>query len=226
MRTMRKIATVALACIMMASTANAPVSAAKKVTVKKVTVSSSISGNKSTVYVAKGKKASLKTTVTVTPNKSANKGVTYTSKNKKIATVSSQGVITGKKAGTTKITVTSAKNTAKKATITVKVMGAAVSKVKMNKKKATIKIGDTLTLKATVTAGSKACKKVAWKTSKKKVATVTKSGVVKGVSAGTATITAQAIDGSGKKATCKVTVSNAVNMKTMDVLNLPSVTFT
>ena len=45
-----------------------------------------------------------------------------------------------------------------------------------------------------------------WKSSNTKVATVTSKGVVKAKKAGTVTITATAKDGSGKKATCKVTV--------------------
>ena len=225
MRSMKKVVAVALVSAMMATSVNAPVSAAKKVNVKKVTVESSISGNKKTVYVAKGKKVKLKATVKVTPNKKKNKGVKYVSKSKKIATVDKKGVITGKKAGTTKITVTSVKNKKKKATITVKVTKAPVKKVTMSKKKATIKLGDSLTLKAKVKAGKGACKNVVWKTSKKKVATVTKKGVVKAVGAGTATITAKAIDGSGKKATCKVTVQDSVNLGAMDVLNAQTITF-
>ena len=78
--------------------------ASKKVTVKKVTSVNSLTGSR-TIYLAKGKKAALKTTVAVTPNTSANKKVTYKSSNKKVATVTSKGVIKGKKAGTAKITV-------------------------------------------------------------------------------------------------------------------------
>lgn len=46
--------------------------------------------------------------------------------------------------------------------------------------------------------------KITWKTSNKKVVTITAKGKIKGVKAGTATITATASN--GKKATCKVTV--------------------
>ena len=111
--------------------------------------------------------------------------------------------------GKTKITVTSAKNKAKKATIKVVVQKIAAKKVKLSVSKLTLAVGKTKKLKATVTP-KKASKKIEWTSSKKKVATVSSAGVVKGKKAGTATITAKAADGSGKKATCKVTVGNGI----------------
>lgn len=74
----------------------------------------------------------------------------------------------------------------------------AATKIKINKKKATIYVGKTVQLKV---KGTK--KKVTWKSSNKKIATVTSKGKVKGVANGSATITAKL----GKKSyTCKVTV--------------------
>ena len=185
---------------------------AKKVKVKKVTVTAP-SGK--TAYVAKGKKVSLTATVKVTPNKKANKKVTYKSANKKIATVSRKGVLKGVKAGKTKVTVTSKKNSKKKATIKVVVKKAAVKKVKLNAKTVNLAVGGKKTLKATVTPKKNTSSKIAWSSSKKKVATVSSKGVVKGKSEGTATITAKAADGSGKKATCKVQVGAGISAVTV-----------
>lgn len=182
-------------------------SAKKKVKVKKVTVTAP-SGK--TAEVAKGKKIKLTATVKVKPNKKANKKVTYKSANKKIATVNKKGQVKGVKVGKTKITVTSTKNKKKKATIKVVVKKAAVKKVKLNAKKATLAVGAKKTLKATVTPKKNVSKKIAWSSSKKKIATVSAKGVVKGKKEGTATITAKAADGSGKKATCKVTVGAGI----------------
>lgn len=180
---------------------------AKKVKVKKVTVTAPAG---TTAYVAQGKKVKLSATVKVTPNKGANKKVTYKSANSKIASVNAKGQVKGVKAGTTKITVVSKKNSKKKATIKVVVKKAAAKKVAINTKKATIAVGATKKLTAKVTPKKNVCTKVQWTTSKQKVATVTAKGVVKGVSEGTATITATAADGSGKKATCKVTVGAGI----------------
>lgn len=51
---------------------------------------------------------------------------------------------------------------------------------------------------------------VAWKSSDAKVASVDASGQVTGLKKGKTTITATAVDGSGKKATCEVNVANLV----------------
>lgn len=111
----------------------------------------------------------------------------------------------GKKAGTAKITVASAKNSKKKAVITVKVMKGKVTSIKFGKKSATLKVGDSTKLKPTVKVSTGGSKDVVWTTSNKKVATV-KNGTVKAVKEGAATITVKAADGTGKKAVCKVTV--------------------
>ncbi len=74
----------------------------------------------------------------------------------------------------------------------------AKSKIKLNKKKVTLQVGKSVTLKV---KGTK--KKVTWKSSKKKVATVSKKGKVKAKKVGKAKITAKV---AGKKLVCKVTV--------------------
>ena len=161
----------------------------------------------------KGKTFTLKSKVTVTGK--ASKKVTYKTSNKKIATVNAKGKITAKKKGTAKIYVISKADKKKKCTITVTV-GTPVTKVKLNKTKSTMTIGKKQTLKATVTPKKASSKAVVWKSSNKKVATVTSKGVVKAKKAGTVTITATAKDGSGKKASCKVTVKKASAAKPVD----------
>ena len=69
---------------------------------------------------------------------------------------------------------------------------------KLNKKKATVKVGKSVKLKVKNTS-----KKVTWSSSNKKVAKVTKAGKVTGVKAGKATIKAKV---GGKTLKCKVTV--------------------
>ena len=155
----------------------------------------------------KGKTFTLKSKVTVTGK--ASKKVTYKTSNKKIATVNAKGKITAKKKGTAKIYVISKANKKKKCTITVTV-GTPVTKVKLNKTKSTMTVGNKQPLKATVTPKKASNKAVVWKSSNTKVATVSGKGVVKAKKAGTVTITATAKDGSGKKATCKITVKNKV----------------
>ena len=157
---------------------NASDAQAKKASVKKVTASAPSGKN---VYVAKGKKVKITTTVKVKPNKKANKKVTYKSANKKIATVSAKGVVKGVKAGKTKITITSKKNKKKKTVLKVYVKKAAVKKVKINSKNFVLSAGGTKKLTAKVTPKKNVYKKVVWTSSNKKVATVTSKGVVKGL---------------------------------------------
>lgn len=77
--------------------------------------------------------------------------------------------------------------------------------VKLNKSKATIYVGETLTLKLT---GTK--KAVKWSSSDKTVATVSSKGKVTAKSEGNVTITAKV---QSKKYTCKVTVKETVTVK-------------
>ena len=147
--------------------------------------------DKKTAAVYTGKTVTLKAT---SNDKDAK--ATFTSSNTKVATVSSTGVVKGVKAGTATITASygNAKATCK---VTVK-----ASTIKFAKKTATVYTGKTVTVKATATPSAT----IKYTSSNTKVATVnSKTGAVKGLKAGTVTITAT----SGKlKATYKLTVKN------------------
>ena len=110
----------------------------------------------------------------------------------------------------TKVTYTYNCGNNKTATFTI-VAKRMVTKLTLNKTKATLNPVDTLTLKATVTPSNATNKAVTWKSSNTKVATVSSSGKVTAKAAGTATITCTAKDGSGKSATCKITVRKYTN---------------
>lgn len=139
-------------------------------------------------------KASTTLKVTITPSKATNKSLVWSSSNKKVATVK-DGKITAKSVGTTTITVKTQDGSNKKAICKI-----TVADIKLNKTKATLKKGKSLTLKATVSGKSK---KVTWKSSNSKIATVSQTGNVTAKKAGTATITAKA---NGVTTTFKVTV--------------------
>lgn len=83
---------------------------------KKAIKTTKISGLKNAYSLKKGKKLTLKPVITPI---TSNQKITYKTSNKKVATVSPKGVITGKKKGTTRITVKSGSKT-KVVKITVK----------------------------------------------------------------------------------------------------------
>ena len=82
-----------------------------------------------------------------------------------------------------------------------------VSSITLSTSSLSLTEGDTSTLTATVSPSNATNKELTWSSTNTKVATVNSNGVVTAVSAGTATITCKAADGSGVKATCAVTIA-------------------
>ena len=77
-------------------------------------------------------------------------------------------------------------------------------------------IGDIFKITATVSPSDANNKSITWSSTNSGVATVDSSGNVRCVSAGTATITATAADGSSVKAELSLTVRNPINSLTLD----------
>ena len=155
-------------------------------TIKVVEPSLKVTGS-TTLY--RGKTTTLKATTSYSTK------VTWKSSNASIATVSSSGVVTGKKAGTVYI-YANAYGKSVKYKLTIKEPA-----LKLNKSSSSIYKGKTTTLKATTSYRTK----VTWKSSNSSIATVSSTGVVTGKKAGTAYIYANAY---GKSVKCKVTVKN------------------
>lgn len=163
------------------------------ITVKEKTVKATrLKLSKASLVLKPKQSTTLKTTVL--PTTVTDDSVVWWSSNPKVATVKN-GKIVAKSVGTTTITAKTKDGSNIKATCKV-----TVSDIKLNKTKATLKIGNSLTLKATVTGNSQ---KVTWWSSNWKVASVSKTGKVTAKKAGTATITAKA---NGVTTTFKVTV--------------------
>ncbi|MBQ0026342.1 MAG: Ig-like domain-containing protein [Lachnospiraceae bacterium] len=175
------------------------------VTVSNV-AATSVSLNKTSTTLTEG--ATEKLTATVSPTNATNKSVTWKSSNESVATVSTDGTITAKAAGTATITATTADGSNRTATCTVTVQRiVAATGVTLNKTTTVIYAGSTEKLTATVTPSDASNKNVTWKSSNESVATVSSDGTVTAVAAGTATITVTTADG-GYTATCTVTVTN------------------
>ncbi|MBR5596918.1 MAG: Ig-like domain-containing protein [Lachnospiraceae bacterium] len=182
------------------------VSATCIVTVNKATVSvTSVSLNKSELILTE--EATEKLTATVAPENASDASVSWSSSDEKVATVDGEGNVKALKEGTATITaVTKDGNCKATCAVTVKAKVAQTT-ITLDKTSVTLKTGETLTLKATVTPSGKT---VSWTSSNETKATVDSSGKVTAIADGEVTITAT-VD--SKTATCKITISKAYDPK-------------
>ena len=142
--------------------------------------------------------------------------VKFTSTNTNVASIDSNGTVSLKAKGsaTVKMSVyASASATTplleKSVNVTVKQPVTGVSITSANGSN-TVNAGDTLQLTAKVSPSNASDTSVTWSSSSTGIAKVSTAGLVTGVAAGTAVITAKANDGSNKSATFTVTVTKKV----------------
>ena len=147
-------------------------------------------------------------TATVKPDNASNKAITWKSDNTSVATVDAKGKITAKGEGKATITATT-KDGNHKATCTVTVNRIKVTGVTVSASTATMYVGDTKTITATVAPNNATNKNITWKSDDTSVATVTSAGKITGVKAGTAKVTVTTEDGNYSK-TVTVTVKEKV----------------
>ena len=190
----------------------------KKLTCK-VTVNQAVTSiklNKTSLKLETGKSYTLK--VTVGPNKAKNKKVTWKTSNSKVAIVDAKGKVSTRTAGTAVITCEAKDGSGKYAsckivvigkatggtTVTVKEADVKVTKISLNQTSLNLTVGESETLKATISPSNATNKTITWKSSDKKIATVDNSGNVKAIASGTASIEAQTSN--GLVVSCTVTV--------------------
>ncbi len=161
--------------------------------------------------IAAGKKVNLKTEVF--PKNADNKKVTWKTNNKKYATVNAKGIVTTKKAGAGKTVTITAKSTdgsGVSSSIKLKLMKHGVTGIKIKDAPKKLAAGKSATLRAVVkTNGKSANKKLNWKSSNEKYATISQKGKLKVKKAGigkSVKITALSTDGTNKKATVKILI--------------------
>ena len=84
-----------------------------------------------------------------------------------------------------------------------------ITKIELNQASVTMAVSNTVKLSATITPSTATNPTINWTSSNTAVASVDSSGTVKGLSVGTATITAESADGSNVKATATITVTDS-----------------
>lgn len=199
-----------------ATTKRGNIAAKCTVTVKEHVKSVSIENAPYSMYLGQEYTLSGK----ILPATASEKAVTWkTSHPERIKVDAKTGKLTALKKGRAKITVTTKDGSFKdsvKITVTDKID---VKGVKLNATSKNLPKGKTYTLKATVSPSNASDKRVKWSTSDETIATVSSSGVVKGIKAGTVNITCKTVDGD-IKAKCKIRVTQAVTGVTLNKTSL------
>ena len=135
-----------------------------------------------------------------------NAEITFSSSDASVVNISKSGVITAQKEGTTTITVySSISKDSQTCDVIVENSSVNVTSITLSPSSASLTVGDTQQLTATISPSNATNKDVTWSSSNTDVATVNSSGFVTANSVGSATITCKANDGSGVTATCEVT---------------------
>ena len=151
---------------------------------------------------------------TLTPSNTTQTGVTFTANPSGIVSISGN-TITGVLNGTCTVTATSSENSLVSATCEVTVTAAAVkiTNIELDNNTLSIDNGSSETLTATITPPDATNQILTWSANNENV-TLAPSGntcIVTGKAVGESIITVSANDGSGKSATCTVTI-NFVNV--------------
>ena len=185
------------------------VSATCVVRVSEVPVQS-VEINRSALTLTVGGTQALR--ATVEPSDAANRAVVWSSSNPQVVSVSSTGVVTAIAPGTATITVTTVDG-GYTDTCTVTVQGE-VTSIVLDRTILSLNVSETFRITATTAPQEGAT--ITWRSSVSNIASVSSDGTVRGVSPGTATITATCGDVS---VTCTVTVygdSEVVDKGTVD----------
>ena len=206
----------------------------KKVTCK-VTVGipvASVTVDKPALSLAVGGTDTI--TAAVMPANATVKTVSYKSANQGVATVNKSGVVTAVAPGTTTIKVISNDGNKKATTVSVTVGDAPtqnvattptevpdtnpVKGIQLDCTSKTLSIGESFTLKATLTPADATIQTITWTSENTAIATVDANGVVTGVGKGTTTIVATTKSGNFK-AKCEITCAEGYTVTSQEQLN-------
>ena len=156
--------------------------------------------------------SSVQLTATVTPENATDQTVTWSSQDTSVATVDLQGLVSLIGVGQTVITATCGNVSAD---CVVTVAAPLAESIALTPANGTIKVGENLELKVAVTPAN-AEYTLSWSSSDPKVATVSESGVVTGVTVGEANITVTTDN--GVTATAQISVlTNVVEVTSVSI---------
>ena len=148
--------------------------------------------------------SSTKLTATVLPENATNKNVIYSVDDESILSVDQDGNITRLSLGTATVTVTT-EDGGFTASAEITVMPVRVTGVSISPKAASVDLGRTIQLTASITPSNATNKNLSWSVSDETIISVDDRGTVTGLSGGTATVTVTTEDG-GFTASAEITV--------------------
>ena len=141
--------------------------------------------------------------------------LTWYSSQTNVATISSSGVLTAKEIGITIVNCVAHNGISAQCEVTVNPV--MVSGITLNKVESELVVGENLQLQATIAPDNATNKSVTWSSTNEAVAVVNENGLVTAVGSGTCQIKATASDGSGKTASCLVTVEKNNKLTVTDM---------
>jgi|GEM_PF-988952 len=174
-----------------------------------------------TLYLLQGKDSTL--SFSVSPDSAYNKALQWKSSDSSIATVK-DGTIHTAGLGMTTLTAQSTDGTLKSASVVVAVIDhiTQVTSISFTNMSGDTSIyeGDSLSLKAIITPTNVTYKTLQWSSSNPSVATVSATGTIKGLTTGTAKITATSTDGGNVSASVNINILEVVPVQSISLTNM------
>ena len=154
----------------------------------------------------------------VLPEDATRQTVTWKSENEAVAVVDANGIVTGVKRGTARITATAEDGSKIRATISLNVVQTA-EEITLDKNEVTVDVGRTAVLKATVLPKDTSDKTVVWSSSDESIARIGKDGRITAVALGRCEIVCTSSTNGEVQARAVVNVQQPVKKITLD--NVP-----
>lgn len=145
---------------------------------------------------------------TINPNNATNKSVIWVSSNTSVANVDNNGLVTAIEPGAATIICKALDGSNVQGTCIVTVTPKKVQSISLNVTSLTLNVEESYQLTATANPSDASNIAFSWSSSNFDVANVDENGLVTAMERGETYITCTALDGSGVKATCKVTVTS------------------
>ena len=157
--------------------------------------------NDNEITVQSGKSYTIKTNVL--PQNATNKSLIWETDDTRIATVTDDGIVTGRTAGTTTLTAYSENNKYAKIKVTVKSPAVSLSDIELNPSSISLELNDTYQLKTTFIPSNALITDVKYTSANSSIVKVSNTGLITAVGKGTTVVS---VSSNGKTSSATVTV--------------------